>query len=286
MKKILWFVLFFAVVVAGDRLAGALLQGQVDGSQFRYSRLYRGAAAADILLVGNSRGLAFYQPYIEEKTGHTSFNLSYNGMPMDLAKVLVQDYLDRYPAPQVMVVDITTCDRINDELLNGFLAYTAHSPRLDTLIRAKQLTTWRGGQVSALFRFNNEVFQRALYYHNRSDEDWLLDRVINPQLAANVASNSYELEVQDYLVRELREMVASAQAKGVPVRLVIGPYFPQFQVKNLDQLKTAVEQATGLPVSDYRHALADPSDFGDFMHPNKKGAMAFIDLMRADTVLP
>lgn len=286
MKNGYWFIALFALVVAGDRLGGRLLQKQVDASQFRYSRLYRGDAAADILLVGNSRGLTFYQPYIEEKSGRATFNLSYNGMPMDLAKVLVQDYLDRYPAPRVMVVDITTCDRVNDELLAGFLAYTAHSQRLDTLIRARQPDAWGGGRVSALFRFNNEVFQRALYYRHRSDEDWLLDRVIADRLAADVANNAYDLVVQDYLVRQLMEMVQSAQAKGARVRLVISPYFPNFSVKSLDQLKTAVEQATGLPVSDYRAALHDPTDFGDFMHPNKKGAMAYIDLLRRDTILP
>ena len=37
---------------------------------------------------------------------------------------LVQDYLERYPAPRVMLIDITSCDRINDELLAGFLPYT------------------------------------------------------------------------------------------------------------------------------------------------------------------
>ena len=30
-------------------------------------------------------------------------------MSIDLAKVLVQDYLDRYPAPKVMILDITIC---------------------------------------------------------------------------------------------------------------------------------------------------------------------------------
>ena len=65
MKKPLWFIALFALVFAGDRLGGRLLQKQVDSSLFRYSRLYRGDAAADILLVGNSRGLTFYQPYIE-----------------------------------------------------------------------------------------------------------------------------------------------------------------------------------------------------------------------------
>ena len=69
MKKTGWYVAFLIVLLAGDRTAGYLLQQQVAQSQFRYSRMYHGTAGADILLLGNSRGLTFYQPYIEEKTG-------------------------------------------------------------------------------------------------------------------------------------------------------------------------------------------------------------------------
>ncbi|MBK8194740.1 MAG: hypothetical protein IPK76_16540 [Lewinellaceae bacterium] len=100
MKHLLWFSGFLMLLLAGDRLGGVLLQRQADASLFRYSRLYRGEAGADLLFVGNSRGLTFYQPFIEEKTGLRTFNMSYNGLPADLARVLVQDYLDRYPAPK------------------------------------------------------------------------------------------------------------------------------------------------------------------------------------------
>ncbi len=286
MKHTIWFLAFFLVLFAGDRLGGAWMQRQTDGSQFRYSRLYDGRAGADILLLGNSRGLAFYQPYVEKITGKTTFNLSYNGLPMDLGKVLVLDYLERYPAPQTLVIDITACDRPNKPLISGFLPYAAYSQRLDTLIHRADTSAWYGARVSTLFRFNNEVFQRALYYRNRSDADWLLDRVIAPQLAARVAEEHYDLELSDYLLRQIAETVAAAQAKGVRVQLVIGPYFPGFTVKNLDPLKATVEQLTGLPVHDYRSALNDPQLFGDFMHPNKAGAFAYLDLLKKDGVLP
>lgn len=285
-RKLLWFAAFFAILFAGDRLAGHFLQNQVDKAQFRYSRMFRGEAKADILLVGNSRGLTFYQPYIEEITGLKTFNLSYNGLPMDVAKALVQDYLERYPAPKCMVIDITACDRVNDELLTGFLSYSVHSQRLDTLIRAKQPKMWYGSKVSWLTKFNNEIFQRALAHRNKTDEDWMLDRVISNKLAADVRQNKYPLDVHDYLIKQLTEMVAAAREKGVPVKLVISPYFPDFVVTNLDVLKTRVETATGLTVGDYRGALSDPTLFGDFMHPNRRGSMQYLDLLKRDSVLP
>lgn len=288
MKNVLWYVVFLVVLLAGDRLAGYWLQQQVAASQFRYSRMYEGKAAADILLLGNSRGLTFYQPYIEEKTGLKTFNMSYNGLPMDVAKVLVQDYLDLYPAPKYMLIDITACDRSNDALMAGFLSYSSQSYRLDTLIRHKLKKVWWGGKVSALFRYNNEIFQRALSHRNHTDEDWLLDRVISPKLVTDMDQHDYPLEIHPYLLQQLGEICATARSKGVDVRLVISPYFPQFagKVANLDALKTAAEHATGLKVADYSRALEDPTDFGDFMHPNKKGSKTYIDLMKKNGVLP
>lgn len=285
MKHARWFFSFFLLLFAGDRVAGYLLLQQVEKSRFRYSRLYRGEAFADILLVGNSRGLTFYQPHIEEITGKTTFNLSYNGLPINLAKVLVQDYLDRYPAPRKMLIDITICDRENDELTAGFLTYSNQSPRLDTLIHNKLPKLWWGGKVSALFRCNNEIFQRALFHRNKTDKDWLLDRVISSQLAAEAERNSYDLEIHTSLIRHLKETVAAARGKGVAVELVISPYFPGFQVKNLGGLKAAAEQATGLPVHDYSTALQAPADFGDFMHPNKTGSMKYIEMMKEEGLL-
>ncbi len=281
-----WIFFLLLLLFVGDRLAGGFLRQQARDSQFRYSRLYRGAAAADVLLLGNSRGLTFYQPYIEAKTGLSTCNLSYNGLPMDVAKVLILDYLERYPAPKKLVLDITTADRTNDELLAGFVLYASQSRHLDTLLRSKKRAMWWGGKISTLFQVNNEVFQRALYYRNRSDEDWLLDRVIAPKLAGQVATQSYVLDSikMPYLVKNLTELVEAARQRGVGVELVISPYFPKLKVVHLEALKAAVAQSTGLPIRDYQNALTDPADFGDFMHPNKAGALKYVDLMIGDGV--
>ncbi len=288
MKHLIWYMAFLALLFAGDRLAGWLLQRETMASQFRYSRLYSGRAGADLLLVGNSRGLTFYEPYIEQSTGRSTCNLSYNGLPMDVANALVQDYLEHYPAPQILLLDITMCDRANNELLAGFAAYAPFSPRLSGLIHDSLPNMWGGNQLSHLTRFNNEIFQRALFHRRQPDRDWLLDRAISPKLVSEVAQHNYPLEVHPQLVAQLQAAVQAAQAKGVQVQLVISPYFPGFaqNVANLDALKSVVERATGLLVHDYRQALSDPADFGDFMHPNRAGSIHYIDLLRKDRVLP
>lgn len=291
MKHLIWYLSFIAVLFLGDRLGGLYLHTRVYNSQFRYSQLYTRHAEADVLLLGNSRGLTFYQPCIEEITGLTTCNLSYNGLPMDAAKCLTLAYLDIKNfdwdgEPQLMLLDITICDRENDALLAGFLTYTDRSKDLDTLIHHKLPKVWWGGQVSWLFRYNNEIFQRAMAYSNKSDKDWLLDREIPSSLAGEVSKHSYDLEIHPYLIQKLKETVEEVQARSIQPKLVINPYFPGFQVKNLDLLKAAVEKATGLPVHDYRNALNDPTDFGDFMHPNKKGSIKYMNMLKRDGVLP
>lgn len=283
-RSVAFYLLLIAIFFAGDRAAGYMLKKQVAQSQFRYSRLYNGSAKADVLLLGNSRGLTFYQPYIEEITGKSTFNLSYNGLPMDGAEVLALDYLDRYPAPKTLVIDITLCDRLNDALLSGFLTYADQSERWQSILKQTMGRSYWGSKVSDLFCLNNEVFQRAMFYRNKTDKDWLLDRVIPDELADQVDKHSYDLDVRDSLIEMLKITVQSAQAKGVKVQLVIGPYLPGFKVKNLDLLQEKTEKATGLAVHNYRLALSDRSYFGDFMHPNKKGSMAYMDLLRRDGI--
>jgi hypothetical protein len=281
MKHLLWFAALVLVLLLGDRLGAYFLAKKTAVSGFRYARMYNQHAGADILLLGNSRGLAFYQPYIERITGKKTFNLSYNGLPMDLAQVLVADYLERYSAPEILVLDITMCDRENDELLAAFTTYAAASPHLDSLIHHKIPNVWWGAQVSHLFRYNNEIFHRALYYQGKTDEDWLLDRVISRQLAANVADHSYDITFRPQLLEALKNTCAIARAKGVTTQLVIAPYFPGFRVNGLDAWKSAVEAATGLKVRDDRHLLNDPTLFGDFMHPNQQGSQVFMDSLFA-----
>ena len=281
-----WILATLALFFVGDRLGGAVLESMVESSQFRYSKLLNDTGEADILLVGNSRGLMFYQPYIEETTGKNTLNLSYNGMPMNLAAGLVEDYFDRYPAPEVMVLDVTMCDRENLQLIRDFRTYAAKSDRLSDLLREEAPRNYWGAKFSHLYRYNSEIFQRALYYRNRSDEDWLLDRVINDRMVAGIE------DTEDYTItmvglEELKKTVELAQSKGTEVRLVINPYYPPFaqKIQNLTQFRRAVTEATGLEVADYSLAVADTQGFGDYQHLNKAGSRAYIDRLLADGVL-
>ncbi len=282
MKKAYWIFATLAVALLLDRAGGLFLDKITRESQFRYSRLYNGNENADVLFVGNSRGLSFYQPYAEEKTGLSTFNLSYNGMPIGLAVPLVQDYLDRHHPPKVLVLDVSILDslRMDNKLAYQFNHYTPYSERLSDLLRREFRNDYYVGKLSHLYRYNSEVFQRTFYYWKKSDKDWLLDRVISPQMVNDVdKQKTLRFHYDQKMLGQLAEMVKYAQQKGTRVELVVNPYYPGFipKIGNLDSLMTDIKQSTGISVKNFENAVSATAAFGDYQHVNKEGARLYLD---------
>ena len=287
MKKVIWIFALIALFFLGDRIGGFILKSLTEKSQFRYSRLYQQDIDADVLLVGNSRGLMFLQPYIEKKTTRSTFNLSYNGMPVDLAEALVGDYLEKNKAPDLMLLDVTMCDRINNQLTAEFNTYSPYSARLRNLIRDTSTTIANAAILTHLYRYNSEVFQRSLTYLNKSDEDWLLDRRILQNIADDAVNYpEYNIEIPEMAMPALNRIIKNAKDKGVKVKLVINPYFPDFadRIMNLEDFKSTVEKATGEKVYNYSKSVTDIDGFGDYQHLNKSGARLYIDELIKDGI--
>ncbi len=288
MRKPIWILALIALVFIGDRVGGYLLKNITEKSQFRYSRLYRGAAQCDLLFVGNSRGLMFYQPYIEKLTGASTLNISYNGLPVDLANVLVKDQLDKHQPPKKMIVEITLADRFNNQLISGFSPYASFSNRLDSLLFTKTPKSFYGGKISHLYLYNTEIFQRALYYLDKKDEDWLLDRVINEKVIADIVNEpEYSITMEDYLLENLAELVNYAKSMGTEVYLVVNPYYPPFgeKIVNLDEIIQKVESKTNLEVHNFAFAINEVEGFGDYQHLNKNGSKIYIDTLIKNGIL-
>jgi hypothetical protein len=282
MKKAFWIIAILGLALLGDRLVGMFLSKITSESQFRYSRLYGDKVDSDILFVGNSRGLSFFQPYVEEKTGLSTANLSYNGMPIDLAVPLVEDYLDRQQPPKVMVMDISLMDsvRMDNKLATQFNHYSPYSERLSELLKDGATNDYYAGKVSHLYRYNSEVFQRTFFYWKKSDKDWLLDRVISPSMVAEVVTQkALRFHYDQKMVDKLAEMVKYTQHKGTRVELVVNPYYPPFipKIGNLDSLMADINRATGLTVKNFENAVTQTDAFGDYQHVNKQGARLYLD---------
>lgn len=288
MKHLLWLAALLLLTLLGDRLGGAALHQLVHHSQFRYSRLYNGTAGAEVVFIGNSRGLSFFQPHVLRLTGRRSFNLSYNALPSDLGFTLFQDYLARNPAPKRLILEVSMCTKRNPELIAGFGTYAPYSASLARLIAAYDPKLTRATAVSNLYRYNNEVFQRAIYYLRRPDDTWLLQKPISPtMLAALPARAPYPMYTEPAMLGYLVKTVALARSRGIDVRLVVNPYLPGFAAKlvHFAEFKAEISAATGLPVADYAHAVTGDTLFSDYQHLNVRGSYAYIGLLKRDAVL-
>lgn len=295
MKKWLWIPILLIVLFAGDRIAGLILSKTLDKSDFRYTKLYdSNQGPVDYLLVGNSRGLMFYQPEIEAISGKTTLNVSYNGLPIQAAEVLVQDYLEKHDAPVNILLDVTCADRENVALVSGFNAYSKYSPRLQNLIKENSDNSYYGAKLSHLFRYNSEIFQRALRYLSGSDKYWLNDRVMSEYTQKQALKDrpldftfSAETYTAEELIAKITSLVDFVKKKNANITLLINPYYPPYikRAQDFDNWKESVSKATGLKVHDYSTALDDPKYFTDFQHCNVQGSKAFIKMLNEDGIL-
>ena len=292
MKKLYWIFAVIILFFVGDRCGGFILKKMVSNSEFRYSKMYRGDAACDILFMGNSRGLGFYQPYIEEVTGKKTFNLSYNALPMNLGRVLLQDYLKYNEKPDLLIVDVTMMNRVDTTLISGFNVYTPYSDSLGALVKKHSKNVFYAGKLSHLFLHNSEIFQRAMFYYSNTDKDWIIDRVINENKVNAVEeqrpfyAGPFDYSTVEMMFEELKKTVELAKENNIKIKLVVSPFFPPFvkKIVNFEHLQKRVVIATGQPFYNYADAVQDPNGFGDYQHVNINGAKIFIDKMKADGI--
>ena len=307
-----------ALTLALDRALALPLAWGVARSELRMSRLYAGRAGADVLVLGNSRGVKLGEPSAAgaaRRGGLTLFNLSYNGMSMGVAEVLLRDHLDRNPAPRVLMLEVTNL-AMRDQLLKALTPYLGESPRLRAALRAHAPAVERAASLSHLFRYNQELAHRALYHLSRSDQPNALAGAARPELIARLREETAALRAglaataRGPLRPSLNPLPAAGEgyeallrllrlcaARGIAARLVASPYLPAYAERLgalpawVGALRAAVEEAgaaegwgEGVRLFDYS-ALPLPDDhFIDPLHMNTRGIRALDERMAADGV--
>jgi len=306
-RPITYVLLLLAVVLAGDRGLSYVLDVLLLRSHSRYSRLYDGRAQADVVVIGNSRGVhSFHAPSMEKELGSTVVNLSYNALSAELAHVVLADYLERNGRPKLLVVEVSNI-RVSPEVITELKPYTLHSERLTNVLKREQPTSYYATQVSHLFRLNGEMFFQNLRYLDGDDQNWILRHAMSQQLIDSVAQesdlpfpenmslppglseeekSSKRQEYRELNMAALRAIVDLAQREGIDLRLVLAPYWPPFRHKitEWDDVVAQIQERAGpqTPIWDYSLALDDPGDFSDRVHPNLAGANKLLARMQSD----
>jgi hypothetical protein len=280
-KALLWIATLLVVVLAGDRLMSWALGRVLVRSQFRYSQLYRGGTNADILIMGDSRGVnSFYAPAIEELTGKKAFNLSYNSMSPVVAEALILDYLDRNQPPKLAIIE-PTCVQVDGAVLTELRPFAVMSPRLMSLYQQKHPDAARTEKIFHLLLLNTGFFVDALHYMRHSDQDWImrssLPATSQPEGKRAIVFLPGNREAMQRIVKALRQ-------RGVEVRFVIAPYYAK-GIENLPELAAGLSLDDHVRLATYDTVLSDPALFADHVHLNETGSRAFLAMLKRDGVL-
>lgn len=281
-----WFVFLAIVVMAGDRIGAFLCSRMLLASQFRFSRVYRGGSSADVIVIGDSRGVhSFYAPTIEKLTGRPALNLSFNSMSVPIAEALLSDYLEHNARPRMVIIE-TTCVVVDRGLVSELRTYAGLSPRLEALYAAEHPRSAAAGRLFRLLRYDSEFFLRALTYLRRSDQDWINRNVIAPELAAGPRGGRWSPRPYQENLEALGRLVPMLRARGIDVKLVIAPYHPSVMV-DMNEIVQGVERhVPGARVLNYADAIPESRYFADGVHMNADGSELFLRMLGDGGVWP
>lgn len=288
MKKVLaWSFAFFIILFASDRLIGFALNAVLKQSSFRFSKVYTGQVVADVVILGNSRGVnSFYQPDLETALNKKVFNLSYNGLRVDIARVLLEDYLLNNAKPSIVILEASMLTKSFPELVKEFKPYVKSDNQVGMKMKELYPDIYNGVLVSQVFRYNSELFLRSLYFLNKDDQAWINQGTITPELEADLqAYQGTNFDIDNSLLHDLVEIRKLCERHGILLKVVIAPYLPAYasKITNLISWKHKVDSTlNGIKVSDYAASIPGSNNFADWVHLNKDGSRIFLDTLLHD----
>lgn len=279
-RAAIWLLALLAVTIAGDRLLAAVLSHIALNSQFRFAQLYRSGNDADILILGDSRGVhSFYSPDIQETTGRRTLSLAYNAMSTVIAEAIIADYLDRHAPPKMIILEMTS---LQDDLplMIELRTYTNLSPRLRALYTIDHPRAAAIGRVFHLYPLNSDFFVESLRCYRHSDQDWIMRTVISPEVVAS-PRRPWWVVPRPQNLEALQRIAAMARAKGIVLRVVLAPYHPSGMPRAINDVVATADRALrrGDPqqhVWNYVDALHEDRFFGDRVHMNHDGSRALL----------
>ncbi len=275
-KKLGFVIAFLGLLLAADRGLSAVLGRLVMASNLRVSALYDGRVDADVVIIGNSRGVHLASSEAWSRTMcRPVFNLGLNGLDTATQDVLVRDYLERNRPPEIAVIEISNV--FEDIPMAGELKpFIGDSPRLDALVSKQHGAMFPWTRISHLYRFNSEYLLRALLFLFRpSDQDPEPGGAITPAIIETYLRHHPRFDVHQDNVRILASTLEALHAHGVKPVLVLGPYHPA-AYRDDDWREDALASVKALlphdvAIIDWSSALTEDAAFADPLHMSPQG---------------
>jgi hypothetical protein len=282
--------LFLVVVFGGDRIVAFSAERVIHRSHNQFVRMYEGKYPADILFLGNSRvdrNIAFEK--VHDLTGKTCLNLGLGGNNMLISEALLKDFVERYGNPKLLVLELSHSTVRTDSMGEiGLFSYC--SPNINALAKTINPTYTAFESIFISLRFNSPSFWRLSTEAFTEPQSRLLHNTIPPEVLKEWQNGApVEMPIIVQNMDALSRICAYADAKNIPTRLLIAPYWKDFRkrIVNFEPWKARLQEAAGqYPIYDYSEAFSEHvALFNDEMHLNAAGANEFSQRLVADKVL-
>jgi hypothetical protein len=291
MKLLSRFILFLVFLSVIQFSLDSIFLNTLLRSNFRFSEIYNDSKSKkyDAVCFGNSRGVnSFFTPSINN-VNSKFYNFSYNGLNIQNISTLLMDFVDSNNTSKHVFIEISTIFNSNKE--NSFSKlnlYSSLSDRIGNGIKNSDYNLYLISKYLPLYKYNNELYYRVLYYLNKSDQNWVNEYRISQSLIDKVNKmNDFDLQLNEKDLNELNRLLAFLNSKNIETTLYIAPYLPSYRSKisNYESNLKKIELYLNTEVLDLSLYITEQSYFADRVHTNKKGAILITKKLLNDYIL-
>lgn len=285
-------ILLLAVVV--DFVVSSGLKRTERGHFFTMNALMNEKMDADVVILGNSRAVGSYNPYVlDTMLGINSRNLGVSGQPFGVSYLRWQLYHRNNTNPKLLIVNIDFrelrmvtkgCEK---EQYYPYMTDTLVRPYLDLYgftwaEKHVPMYRYRGDYKLMSIGFSELLHirhdQKGNYYKGYTNENTKWDgRNLNSLLNKGKIKGQCEPEAVQLLEHFLQETIS----EGIPVVFVYAPLYKKLK-DNLAEEDTLaayqdLSQRYDIPLLDFSEIdfCSDSSYFMNGHHVNRKGAQRF-----------
>jgi hypothetical protein len=289
MKIASYIALFLTVVFLGDHLVSFTAVKLIKQSRNQFVRMYEGKNSADIIFFGDSRvdrNISYKD--IQDSTRKVCLNLGLGGNNILVSEVLLQDYVQRYGNPELVVIDLGH-SMVDPESMGEMRIFSYCSKGMEVLASRNDPTYTAFEHVFKSLRFNDPAFWRLLVEVFQEPSSRLLNNKIPTVLIEKWKNGGHEeLPIYTENMEALKRICDYTDSKNIRTRLIISPYWKDYKnaIVNFESWKVALQKSSGQNyIYDYSEVFNEyPAYFNDIVHLNATGAKNYVKILLQDNV--
>jgi hypothetical protein len=276
-KPLIYLLAVLLAFLVGDRLlsyAGHTLARQ---SNMPLAELYSNRGAGDILILGNSRAVRHFDARaLTVATGLNVKNYALLGASAELMEVLLADYIGRYGAPRMIILEISCLSYGPGQEVAQRL-YRRDSLGLDRLLHTADPTLHYASRAISLLDLNSDTFLNTLHKIVAPYPSTLLPGQIEQgaatRAAAGIALPYFSILPANAIA--LQRISELARKNNIALLPMLTPVLPELQTRLGETAAFIAEAAAAAnnAVADLSEIRLPASSFHDPVHLNAIGTM-------------